>query len=148
MSFNSPRRAATVIAGLLLCGLTSITALGPLAESASAATSPAITVSSSNLDAVSVNGSGFTPGGQVRVELDAAWGVVSAANVVATEPSSTWACVYGVKPVCHLVTLPGGQFSTFLTVGGCGGSMNGTVKATDLSTGAAASEPTTVNFIC
>jgi hypothetical protein len=107
-------------------------------------------VPSSNIGSIPVSGTGFTPGGQVRVEQDAPWGVVATDNVVASEPHTDLVCGYGVHPVCKWVTFPGGTFTALLTstLPGCGGAVNSTVKATDLSTGAVASEPTTVVYMC
>lgn len=144
-------RTGTVITGFLLCGLAAAASLGPLAGIASAATSPTITAPSPTVNiSLPVQGSGFTPGGQVRLVLDSGTAVVSSTNVVASEPSSYLVCVYGVKPVCHQVTTPGGQFQATLALSnlGCGGSAAGTVMATDLSTGSVASDPIVWTTIC
>ena len=135
-------RAATVITGSLLCGLAAAASLGPLAGVASAATSPAITGPSGTLDtSLPVDGSGFTPGGQVSLEVDSGTAVISSTNVVASEPDSIEVCSV-VKPVCHEVTIPGGRFQTTvaLSILGCAVIAYGTVKATDLSTGRVASK--------
>jgi len=143
--------AATVITGFLLCALASAVSLGPFAGVASATTSPTITAPSPTVNiSLLVQGSGFTPGGQVHLEVDSGTAVVSSTNVVASEPSSYLVCVYGVKPVCHQVTTPGGQFQATVALSnlGCDGSAAGTVKATDLSTGSVASEPIVWTTMC
>jgi hypothetical protein len=145
-------RTATVISGFLLCGLASAVSLGPLAGVASAATSPTITVPAATVGIdLPVAGSGFTPGGQVHLEVDSGTvGVPSTStNVVASEPTSTLVCGYGVKPSCHEVTVPGGQFHTTVALSNTGcGSAAGTVKATDLSTGSVVSEPIVWTTMC
>jgi hypothetical protein len=136
-------RTATVITGLLLCGLATAVSIGPLTDVASAATSPSITATLiDGGPSVQIAGSGFTPGGQVRVEVDSGTAVISSTNVVASESSSSWVCVDGVKPACHEITIPGGAFETTLELQslGCGAVAQDTVKATDLSTGSLASE--------
>jgi hypothetical protein len=151
MNFIHRCRAATVITGFLLCGLAAAAGLGPFAGVASAATSPTIAAPSPTIDiSLPVQGSGFTPGGHVHVEVDFGTAVVSSTNVVASESSSSWVCVYGLKPVCHEVTFPGGHFQTALALSnlGCGGSAAGTVKATDLSTGSVASESIVWTTMC
>jgi hypothetical protein len=143
MNLNRRRRTATVIAWPLLCGLAAAVSLGPLAGAASAASSPTISApSSTGNTSLPVAGSGFAPGGQVHLEVDSGTAVVSSTNVVASEPSSSFVCVYGVKPVCHQVTIPGGQFQTTvaLSILGCGVIADGILKATDLSTGSIANE--------
>jgi hypothetical protein len=56
----------------------------------------------SNLGAVDVLGSGFTPGGQVQVQLEAYGNVLSTTETTAT--NSTLECYRGgLKPVCHEV---------------------------------------------
>jgi hypothetical protein len=143
MKFSHHRRAATVLAGSAVCALASIAVLGPLAGLASAATSPSITVTFPAYSAPTVAGSGFTPGGKVFAEVESGTTVVFSADVVASEPVSTWVCVTGLKPSCHEVTIPGGQFTVPLSlpVLGCGALETATVKATDLTTGLTASEP-------
>jgi hypothetical protein len=136
-------RTATVITGLLLCGLAAAVSIGPLADAASAAVSPSITATLiDGGPAVEVAGSGFTPGGQVHIEADSGTAVVSSANVVASETVRTWVCVYGVKPACHEVTLPGGTFATTVALQllGCAAVAQDTITATDLSTGRVASK--------
>jgi hypothetical protein len=143
MNFIHRCRPASVITGFLLCGLASAVSLGPLAGVASAATSPTTTGPSSTIgNSLPVEGSGFTPGGQVRLEVDSGTAVVSSTNVVASEPDSIEVCVHGVKPVCHEVIIPGGRFQTTVALSnlGCAVIAHGTVKATDLSTGRVASE--------
>ena len=145
-------RAATVITGSLLCGLAAAASLGPLAGVASAATSPTITAPAVTVGfSLPVGGSGFTPGGQVHLEVDSdTAGVPSTStNVVASEPRSSWVCVYALKPMCREDTIPGGRFQTTLALSNTGcGSASGTVKATDLSTGSVASEPIVWTTMC
>ena len=145
-------RTATVISGFLLSGVAWAASVGPLAGVASAATSPTITAPSP-IVAISlpVAGSGFTPGGQVHIEVDSGTAGVpsTSTNVVASEPTSTLVCGYGVHPVCRQVTLPGGQFNTTVALSNTGcGSAVGTVKATDLSTGSIATEPIVWTTMC
>lgn len=146
------RRTAIVISGSLLCGLAAAISLGPLAGVASAATSPTITAPYATVGiGLPVAGSGFTPGGQVHIEVDSGTAGVpsTSTNVVASEPTSTLVCGYGVHPVCRQVTLPGGQFNTTVALSNTGcGSAAGTVKATDLSTGSVASEPIVWTTMC
>jgi hypothetical protein len=144
-------RTARVITGLLLPGLVAAASIVPLAAAASAATSPSITVTlNDGGPGIQVTGSGFTPGGDVSVEVESAATVISSAEVVATDSSSVTVCVYGVKPSCHVVTIPGGQFETTLTLQspGCGGEVQDTVTATDLSTGSVVSEAVTYVGLC
>jgi hypothetical protein len=140
MNFIHRCRTASVITGFLLCGLASAVSLGPLAGAASAATSPTITGPSGTIDtSLPVAGSGFTPGGQVHLEVDSGTAVISSANVVASEPNATEVCVHGV---CHEVITLGGWFQTTVALSnlGCAVIAHGTVKATDLSTGRVASK--------
>jgi len=140
MNFIHRCRTASVITGFLVCGLALAVSLGPLAGVASAATSPAITGPSGTLDtSLPVDGSGFTPGGQVSLEVDSGTAVISSTNVVASEPDSIEVCPHGV---CHEVTISGGQFQTTVALSklGCAVIAHGTVTATDLSTGRVASK--------
>jgi hypothetical protein len=76
----------------------------------------------------------------VHLEVDSGTAVISSTYVVASEPDSIE--VYSVvKPVCHEVTIPGGQFQTTVALSnlGCAETAHGTVTATDLSTGRVAS---------
>jgi hypothetical protein len=144
-------RAATVLTGLLLSGLAAAASIGPFPGVASAATSPSITVTFiEGGPSVQVTGTGFTPGGEVSVDADSGTTVISSANVVATESVSTVVCVTGVKPSCHVVTIPGGKFQTTVELQwlGCAGEAQDTVTATDLSTGSVASVAVTNVGLC
>jgi hypothetical protein len=104
------------------------------------AASPTIKATIGSTDNVNVTGSGFTPGGQVHVQLDAGTTVISATNVAANLPSLT--CTRGgLKPFC--VSFPGGYFATSLIPSqlGCGEVANGLVQATDLATDLTTEEP-------
>jgi hypothetical protein len=91
-----------------------------------------------------VAGNSFTPGGNVHVEVDRNGAAVYSTTVATSEPSQHFLCIYGLKPYCHWVTLPGGMFSTTVNdeQSGCV-NPNGpppvyVIKATDLTNGAAA----------
>ena len=97
-------RAATVITGSLLCGLAAAASLGPLAGVASAATSPTITAPAVTVGfSLPVGGSGFTPGGQVHLEVDSdTAGVPSTSTVTAAlNASSTSGLVGGRNCTGH-----------------------------------------------
>jgi hypothetical protein len=129
--------AAAAVAGLALAFT------GPLQGIASATpASPAITIKWSGTTPY-VSGSGFTPGGEVKVEVGSGTAVIFSANVAATEPiPPSLICVDGVKPICHeFPGLPGGVVSVALQLPplGCAVLESAPVTATDLATGRVAS---------
>jgi hypothetical protein len=145
MKLNRAPRAAAVIS-VLLGGLT-IAAFGPLAGTASADTSPAISVTSPPpYTSWSVSGSGFTPGGTVLVqEKEDSGAVVSSATVTASR--SVLRCQHFPEEPPECSQYGGGLFSTTLPLAvpvwelNCGQFYYGSVIATDLTTGIVASEP-------
>jgi hypothetical protein len=139
---HSHRRVAPGLAGVLLGGLTLITALGRLAPAASAATSPTI---SYNYATGMLSGSGFTPGGQVVVRELQGTSVPSSATVTATRP------VVNCSSPGHCVQIPGGYIllAVYAPVNlGCAVIETVTVTATDSSTGSVASVPVSFEGMC
>ena len=141
---HSHLRVAPVLAGLLLCGLTSIATLGPLAGTASAATSPALSYSSVTGE---LSGSGFTSGGQVVVRELQGTSVLASITATATKPVVD--CYYPG----HCVLIPGGYIKASVYPNpavtlGCAMTETGTVTATDSATGSVASEAVTWEGMC
>ena len=146
MKLNHTRRTAAVFA-VLLGGLVSIAAVGPLAGVASAATSSTI---SYNWLTGGVSGSGFTPSGKVFVQVMEGTTVLGSATAWASRPRIFCIPARPGEPRDCEETSPGGQFgATLPTLAlGCAGTATGTVSATDLTTGSVVSEPVTWYGMC
>lgn len=130
---------------VLFAGLSGIAVFGWNASSAFAA-APTITVSCPSGGNCNVQGSGFTPGGQVLVQSSAGSTVVSSYYVVASD--STEICSL-LKPVCHVIG--GGNFTTVLPADSslpCGATAAGTVRVTDTSSGFSVTNPVTLIAAC
>ena len=141
MKSHRARRITGAVA-VLLGALASITVAGPLAGVASAATAPTISYKYPG----QVSGSGFTPGGQVRVQETEGTTVLASTTVTATKPS-----VYCYPFIGCFQATPGGNISATLPYPGipqCNVAVYGTVSATDLTTGSVASTPAAWVTIC
>lgn len=147
--FSARARVVTALtASLSAMGLAASLAAFPAVASASGPT--VFASSTSNIDIFDVVGNGYTPGGNVHVEVDFNGAAVYSTNVTTSLPSTHFICIYGgVKPNCHWVTFPGGSFSTTVSdqESGCvnpnGPAPVYVIKATDVSTGAAATTQVT-----
>jgi hypothetical protein len=153
--FSTRARVVTALtASLSAMGLAASLATFPGVASAS---TPVISASGDPSSPVvfDVTGAGgFTPGGNVRVEVDYNGAAVYSTTVAASEPRSQYICFYyGVKPHCQEVTIPGGRFSTTVNDGGVGTVCNApppvyVIKATDLTSGAVATTQVTGRLEC
>ena len=126
----------------LTCALTALAA-GPLVTRAGAAT-PQLTVSTCT-NAIPpdcyASGVGFAPSEALLVHWYVGTALFATSSVTTSAPTES--CVYGVKPVCHLV--PGGTFYVQLTVFPALGFLcelaAGTVTVTTASGALLASQP-------
>jgi hypothetical protein len=147
MKLNYARRTAAVIA-ILMGALAPVAAAGPFAGIASAATS---TISYNSYNGT-FSGSGFTPGGQVRVQEQVGTTLVGSTTVTAS--LKVIHCYrYPEEPPDCVTINPGGLISGTLSPNpgntlGCAVTLTGTVSATDLATGNVVSEPVTWMGLC
>jgi Peptidase A4 family len=136
------RRLTNLAAVVLLSGgLTALSAIGPLASTALAAT-PQVTITCTAPNSCTAGGTGFTPSGTVVVQASVGGGVFSSSDLVASP--STLVCVKAVKPICWKVG--GGTFAAPLPVDYrlvCDASAAGTVSYTDATSHAVVTEPVT-----
>jgi hypothetical protein len=113
------------------------------------AVSPRVTITCASPTNCTASGTGFTPGGQVQVQATAGTTVFSVSSLVAS--ASSRQCVPNSlgKPVCFEVD--GGSFTAALPVDYgliCNTAAAGTVQYTNVSSGAAVSEPVTWTGPC
>jgi hypothetical protein len=143
----TPRERMPTVLGLMVT-IASLAAVGPLASSALAASTPEVTITCTGTNSCTATGSGFTPSGEVLAEAYAGSSNFTSTYLKASGP--TYTCTTGgLKPVC--VTLPGGSFATALPIDywlACDATATGSVKYTDVSTGKAVSKPATWTGPC
>ncbi len=125
----------------------------PLAVAAQAspalAVSPQVTITCASPTNCTARGTGFTPSGQVQVQATAGSTVFSTSSLVAGAPSRQCVTNSLGKPVCFEVG--GGAFTAALPVDYgliCNTTAAGTVQYTNVSSGAAVSEPVTWTGPC
>jgi len=113
------------------------------------AASPKVTITCSATNDCTASGTGFTPSGKVQVQATAGTTVFSTSSLVASAPTRQCTTTSLGKPVCFEVG--GGTFTAALPVDYgliCNTTAAGTMQYTDVSSGAAASEPVTWTGPC
>ena len=124
-----------------------LAAVGALASPALAASGPQVTITCTGTNNCTATGTGLTPSGRVLAQAYAGSSGFSSTNLLAS--ATTLVCVYDPKPFCRYVG--GGTFTTAVRVDywlACDANAVGTVRYTDVSTGAALGKPVTWTCPC
>ena len=138
------RRRAVMLAAALALPLAVLAQASP-----ALAASPKVTITCAATNDCTASGTGFTPSGKVQVQATAGTTVFSTSTLVASAPTRQCVTTSLGKPVCFEVG--GGTFTAALPVDYgliCNTTAAGAVQYTDVSSGAAVSEPVTWTGPC
>jgi hypothetical protein len=121
----------------------------PAQASPALAASPQVTITCASPTNCTASGTGFTPSGQVQVQATAGTTVFSTSSLVASSRTTECLTTSTGKRICYKVG--GGDFTAALPVDyglACNTTAAGTVQYTNVSSGAAVSEPITWTGPC
>lgn len=138
------RRRVVMLAAALALPLAVVAQASP-----ALAASPKVTITCTATNDCTATGTGFTPSGKVQVQATAGTTVFSTSTLVASAPTRQCTTTSLGKPVCFEVG--GGAFTAALPVDYgliCNTTAAGTMQYTDVSSGAAVSEPVTWTGPC